>query len=249
MKNIILFTVSLLTATLIQAQSPVPLLGGNVIKFNVASVATEHYTFQFERSLGLNRSIGLGFGYSNGVELPFKQTLLDQFGDNDDARLAIETTVFDKLTITPEYRFYFSTGAPIGFYLATFIRYTHMNFTNQYAFTPSNGIEHIAYVDGKLDGVGGGAMIGMQWALGKVITLDWWIVGPFIGVQDGSMNGVCDMSDMTAEDKANLESDIEALDIPMWNLDATVGENNIDVLIKGPFYGVRMMGVCIGYRF
>lgn len=222
----------------------------NVIKFNLSSVAIQHYMLQYERSLGLNKSIGLGIGISSGVDLPFKSTLLDKFGGNEDARRAIETTKFDKLTVTPEYRFYFGPkGAPIGFYIATFLRYTKLSFTQDYLFTPSNGVEHLAHVTGKLNGVGGGAMMGIQWGLGKSVTLDWWIVGPFAGVMDGKFDGVCDMSDMNATDKADLEKDIESVDIPLWKVDATVAGNLIDAKITGPFYGIRLMGLCLGFRF
>lgn len=57
------------------------------------------------------------------------------------------------------------------------------------------------------------------------------------------------MSDMSAADKANLESDIESVDIPLWKVDATVGNNVIDAKLKGLFYGVRAFGISIGYRF
>ena len=232
------------------SQSASPILGKNVIKFNLSSVAIEHYMLQYEHALALNKSIGIGIGYSSGVDLPFKSSLLKQFGGNEDAKRAIETTKFDKLTVTPEYRFYFGTkGAPLGFYLATFIRYTKLSFTQDYTFTPSNGIEHVAAVTGKLNGVGGGAMMGVQWGLSKSLTLDWWILGPFAGVMDGNFDGICDMSDMTPEDYSNLETDIESIDIPLWKIDATVAGNVIDAKIEGPFYGLRMFGFSLGFRF
>lgn len=99
--------------------------------------------------MNLNRSIALGIGISKGVELPFKSFLLKQYGDNEDAKRAIESTKFDKLTITPEYRFYLNKkGAPIGFYVATFVRYTKHSFSGEYSFTPNNGVLHIAPVTG-----------------------------------------------------------------------------------------------------
>ncbi len=252
--SILLITGFLLTFTAkSQTQTPLtpPLVGGNVIKVNVtSSLAMEHYMIQYERALNLNRSIGLGIGISSGIDLPFKNALIDQYGDDEDAKRAIETTKLDKLTITPEYRFYVNKkGAPIGFYVATFVRYTKLSFTQDYSFTPSNGILHIAKVNGDLSGVGGGAMIGVQYALGKVITLDWWIVGPFVGVQSGDFDGACDMSDMTPEDLSNLESDIEDTEIPLWTVDATVSTNTINAKISGPFVGLRAFGLCLGVRF
>jgi len=255
MKTSLLLIVALFTVFILkgQTQTPLtpPLIGGNVIKVNItSSLAMEHYMIQYERALNLNRSIGLGIGISSGIDLPFKNALLDEFGDDEDAKRAIETTKMDKLTITPEYRFYVNKkGAPIGFYVATFIRYTKLSFTQDYSFTPSNGILHIAKVNGDLNGIGGGAMIGVQYALGKVLTLDWWIVGPFVGVQNGDIDGTCDMSDMSPEDLADLESDIEDTDIPLWTVDATVGTNTINAKISGPFVGVRAFGLCLGFRF
>ena len=252
MKNVLLVLIGLFLASNVNGQvaAVAPIIGANVIKVNVSSsLALGHYLFQYERALSLNRSIGLGIGVSSNVDLPFKKQLLDQYGDNADAVRAIETTKFDKLTITPEYRFYLNKkGAPIGFYLATFVRYTKFSFSGDYSFTPSNGILHIAPVTGSLNGIGGGAMIGVQWALGKTITLDWWIVGPFAGVQNGDFNGTSDMSDMSDADKAKLESDIEDTDIPLWNIDATVENNTVNAKISGPFVGVRMFGICLGVR-
>ena len=253
MKKTLLIIWGLFSAGFVFCQGPIasPIIGGNVVKVNLSSsLLTEHYLIQYERALNLNRSIGIGIGISSGVDLPFKSTLLDQFGDNLDARRAIETTKFDKLTITPEYRFYLNKkGAPIGFYLATFVRYTKFSFTGDYDFTPIKKPLRTAKVKGDLNGVGGGAMLGVQWALGKVVTLDWWIVGPFIGVQNGEFNGTSDMSDMSAADKTKLESDIEAIDIPLWKIDATVSNDAVNAKISGPFVGVRMFGVCLGVRF
>ena len=253
MKRLLLISIGIIISCFAYGQIPLaaPVLGGNVLKINISSsLAVSHYMFQYERALGMNRSVGIGIGTSSGIELPFKDFLLDQFGENVDAERAIESTRFDKLTITPEYRFYTSAkGAPIGFYIATFARYTRLSFEQNYYFTPSNGEERFAVVKGELNGYGAGAMLGVQYALGKVFTLDWWIVGPFAGVQSGEFNGVCDMSDMTAEDLKNMEADIEDVDIPLWNVDATVGGNKIDAKIPGLFLGVRLMGLCLGFRF
>ena len=57
------------------------------------------------------------------------------------------------------------------------------------------------------------------------------------------------MSDMDQGDKDKLESDIENTPIPTWKIDATVGEGTIDVTYKGLFYGTRIFGINLGYRF
>lgn len=224
-------------------------LGSNIVKWNVSALALSQYSIQYEHVLGLNHSYALGFGISPDVDLPFKKNLLDAFGGNDDAKRAIESTKFTKITVTPEYRFYISKGAPGGFYIATFMRYTHMTIDQDYTFTPSDNLLHTAHLTGKLDGVGAGAMIGTQWLLGPSVTIDFWMVGPFIGAMDASFHGVDNIGDLTPQDQADLKSDIESFKIPLWTPEATVTSNTVDVKMKGPFYGVRMLGVCFGVRF
>jgi len=232
------------------SQSPAAvILGKNIIKWNLSALAIEQYGIQYEHVISPVHSYCIGFGVSPNVELPFKSQLLDQFGDNADAKKAIESTKFTKYTVTPEYRFYLGKAAPKGFYVATFIRYTNMTIDQVYPYTPSNGIPHTAQMNGKISGVGAGAMIGTQWLIGPSVTLDLWMVGPFIGAMDASFHGTGDMSDMNAADVAKLESDIESVKIPLWTIDATVGSNVVDVKMKGPFYGVRLLGFCFGFRF
>ena len=227
----------------------------NVIKFNLTSFATNHYMFQYEHVFNPKQSIAIGFGFSSGAELPFKDALLKQVGDNEDGKSAIESTKFDKITITPEYRFYTSSkGAPIGFYVAPFIRYMHMSMSQIYPFTPSDGKLHHAPVEGTFTGVGGGAMIGIQWALGKSMTLDWWIIGPFYGIMDGEFHGTDDFTTMTQQDAIDLKDDIESVDLPLWTVHATVtgvGTTNgaVDATVDGPYYGVRAFGFALGFRF
>lgn len=224
--------------------------GKNIFKVNLSSIALSHYAIQYERVTGRKQSFAIGFGISPDVSLPFKKDLLEQFEGNADAKNAIESTKFTKYTITPEYRFYLGKKeAPCGFYIAPFARYTYMSIEQDYKFTPSNNKPHTAHLKGRFSGIGGGFMLGAQWPLGKHLTLDWWIVGPFIGVMDSDFHGTDDMSDMSAQDKADLESDIESVDLPLWEVDATVGNNVVDATLKGPFYGVRAFGICLGFRF
>jgi hypothetical protein len=221
----------------------------NIIKLNLTSIPLNHYSLQYERIISKKQSVAIAFGVSPDVSLPFKKTLLDLFDGNADAKKAIETTKFTKITVTPEYRFYTSKKeSPTGFYVAPFVRFTHMSISQDYEFTPSNNRLHTAHLKGKFTGIGGGVKIGTQWALSKQVTLDWWIIGPFFGAMNASFHGTDDMSDMTAQDKADLEKDIESVDIPLWKIDATVGNNKIDAKLKGPFYGVTA-GLSLGIRF
>jgi hypothetical protein len=247
---------SVLSCIFSQAQNPVASAkpGKNIFKTNLSAAALSHYSFQYERVANKKQSFAIGFGFSPGVELPFKKDLSDKFGGNTDAARAIETTRFTKITITPEYRFYTSKKqAPEGFYIAPFARYVYMDLSQDYTFTPSTGTLHLAHIDGKLGGVGGGLLIGAQWLLGKQkrVSIDWWIAGAFFGAfTEGKFHGTDPkMNELDADDRANLENDIESVDIPLWTVDATIGDLFIDTELKGTFYGARVMGICIGIRF
>jgi hypothetical protein len=57
------------------------------------------------------------------------------------------------------------------------------------------------------------------------------------------------MSDMSAQDKANLANNIQNVKLPLYTTTATVGQNTVEAKLTGPYYGVRVMGFCLAYRF
>jgi len=42
-----------------------------------------------------------------------------------------------------------------------------MKLSQDYSFTPSSGTKHIAHLDGKINGVGAGVLMGTQFLFGK----------------------------------------------------------------------------------
>ncbi len=228
------------------------IVGGNVIKTNITSAIFSNYQLQYERATGPFQSVAIGFSVSPNAQLPFAGAASDAFAEDEAAKIAIESIRFTKFTVTPEYRFYFGqTGAPGGFYLGTFARYTHMSMSNTYPFTTDDGVDHEMEVTGTFNGYGAGAMLGIQWLLGKSFTIDWWILGPFIGIMNSKFEGVDNHATdkLTPEEETDLENDINAVELPMWTIDAEVKDMRADVKLKGPFYGARFMGVSLGFRF
>ena len=255
-----LLTIAALSSAIsLQAQTDIPatepvLEKPNIIKFNVSGVVLGYYTLQYERVINPKQSAAISIGIAPEMDLPFKQTLLNIFGDNAQATEAINTTTLSSTSITPEYRFYTGVkGAPFGFYASTFIRYTHMTHNGTYEFNLSDGAHH-PVIETTFNGVGLGEMIGVQWKIGSSMTLDWWIIGPYIGYLNGSSHGDDDRV-IRDDDKVKLESDIEAIQIPGWTIDATVVDNpttglgDVTADLKGIFYGARVFGICLGYRF
>lgn len=222
----------------------------NIIKINLTSLAFKNASIQFERVMSRNTSLALGVSFLPKTGLPFASTLSEKFGDNADAQRAIETTKLSNFTITPEFRFYVGKkGAPNGFYIAPFARYQHMNFEQVYSYTAGNGKMHYPVIGGKINNFGGGLLFGAQWKLSKNLNFDWWIAGPLYGSSSGNLVGLDDMSDLSAADRADLENDIESVDLPLTKLDATIGQNRIDVKLSGPYVGIRAFGFALGLRF
>ena len=226
----------------------------NLLKYNLSGLAVKYHAIQYERVLGPKHSFALTLGFSPSTSLPFKEQLITQYGNDAQARSAIESTVFDKFTITPEYRFYLSSKAPQGFYIAPFARYSKMKMSQNYSFIDSDNTTHNPLISGTFTGFGGGLLLGAQWMLGKAVALDLWLAGPFYGSQKGEFHAVDDKKIINT---AGLESDIENTNLPLWNMDATVTNQTIngaqraviDVNLTGPFIGLRMLGLTLGIRF
>lgn len=222
----------------------------NLIKFNFSGLAVNNYTLQYERVLGVHSSLALTLSSSPNVALPFRSTLMNDFGNNSDAKRAIETTLFNKTNVTLEYRFYTGHEAPRGFYIAPFLRYMNMKLSQDYTFTPSDEILHVAHLNAQFDGFGAGMLFGYQWLLGSHWAIDWWIVGPFYGTSiTADFLGTCNMSDMSTQDKVNLVNNIQSVKLPLYTTTAAVGQNTVEAKLTGPYYGVRVMGLCLAYRF
>ncbi len=222
----------------------------NILKINLSALIFKNASLQYERVVNRNMSVALGVSIMPKTDLPFKNTLMDEFGDNADAKRAIETTQLSNFSITPEVRFYVGKkGAPNGFYIAPFARYNHLAFEQLYQYTAANGKIHKPLIGGKINNYGAGILFGTQWSLGKCVTLDWWIAGPYIGSMNGDLVGFDDMSDLSATDRTKLKNDIEDVNIPLTKTQATIGNNRVDVNLSGGFIGVRTFGFALGYKF
>ena len=222
-----------------------------VVKFNLTGVAFKSYMVQYERILTPKSSITVTAGVSPNAPLPFKNALMEQFGDNEDARRAIGTTLFTKYNATVEYRFYFKGHAPSGWYVAPFARYMNMDISQDYTYTPSDGILHHAHLNAKFGAVAGGILLGHQWLLGKALTLDLWLLGPFYGSKvNADFVGEDPLwPNLKPADIDKLHRDIEGTKLPLYTTTASLPLPIIHAKLVGPYYGVRAFGLALGYSF
>jgi hypothetical protein len=220
--------------------------GRTVVKYNVAGLFVKSHNIQLERVVGRRQSLAVTVGFSSNTGLPFKDLLLDRYDGDPQGIDIIESFAFDRFSVTPEYRFYLGRkGAPSGFYIAPFLRYTRFNSEQRFSFIDNDNSNHTVDFKGNIKGYGGGLMFGSQWTLGRNLVLDLWLLGPFYGRMTGDFSGV---DNLPIKDPLGLEDDIENLDLGPWSLDATVSGQRADVKLDGPFVGLRA-GLCLGFRF
>jgi hypothetical protein len=131
-----------------------------------------------------------------------------------------------------------------GFYFAPFVRFT--TFTADLPFDfDVNGTNETIPLSGNLKTVTGGFLLGAQWNLGKLLSLDWWILGPQYGSSDGKIEG---KKTLSAQEQQELRDELQDFEIPFSKTTTTVDANGAKVEFKGPWAGLRA-GLSLGIRF
>jgi hypothetical protein len=228
------------------------LLNRTVVKFNLSGVVIQSYTAQYERVLSPHGSITLSGSYTpNSTPLPFRQALLNQYGDNPDAKRGIETTLFSKRIGTLEYRFYPAGHAPTGWYIAPFIRYANMDISNDYTYHSQDGALHQAHLEASFSAGGAGILLGYQFLMGKHLGLDLWLLGPFYGTNVKAVFKGTDpyWATLTPADIVKMKSDIDNTQLPLYTVTSSLNLPLITANLSGPYYGVRAFGLAMAYSF
>lgn len=224
----------------------------NIVKVNLMALGLKNYSFQYERVLTKKISFALGVRTMPTGSLPFQDVFVNQLGDDDpDLENDIKNLKVGNFAITPEVRFYLSKkGYGRGFYIAPYYRYAKFKseeFPVDYESGPTT--TKTIKLKGDIATNSGGLMFGAQWHLGKVVTLDWWILGAHYGKSKGTLTGI-PSSPLTTEERNNIEAEIEALndEIPLTKITADVTANSVRAIFDGPWAGVRA-GLTIGIKF
>ncbi|MBC7915465.1 MAG: DUF3575 domain-containing protein [Pyrinomonadaceae bacterium] len=227
----------------------------NNFKINLSSLAFKSYSLYYERSL--SRKISFSAGYrtmpsTNLGGLPLVKKLNEKFNDGDELLEGINRMEASGNAYTGEFRFYGGKkpGAR-GFYLALYGRYATFNHDYDYRFTSSSNSSVSIPINSKVQGFGGGLMLGKQWLIAKRVNLDVYILGAHYGKLTGTSNGLANLSSLSDNDKQNLKDDLEGVliikDKPL--LSTTVNNQGITGKIDGPFAGVRGLGFSLGIAF
>lgn len=256
-KFILIFvTISLLSVDIATAQeingqpwnmNEAALLDGKtIIKANALGWATRNFGFYGERVINKNISAVVGINFMPKGNIPFigmfnKEQLIKD----------IQTSSF---AFTPEIRFYLGkSGYGRGFYVAPYYKYESFNADNfMVEYRDGSGIDQSVTLNGKLNTHSAGAIVGLQWFLGKNknIALDWTIIGAHYGSNKGTLNGNSTRP-LSEQEQADLKNEIEKTiaDSKFLKSDGvTVDEHSAQANIKSPWVLIRMV-LSVGYRF
>ena len=222
----------------------------NFIKFNITSALIKNYSLQYERILSRTVSIAVSFRMMPESGIPYTDNIFRWFDITDpETQEIIENTNLGNYAITPEVRFY--TGKKKygnGFYFSLFYRYGHYTVNNALLpYDTDGGDQVILDTSGDASSHTGGFMLGAQWALGKHICLDWWILGPHFGVSSGDMISWSSdpLSEVDQQDIADALNDIE---LPMFEQTVNVTADKVSMIFDGPWAGIRA-GLSLGVKF
>jgi len=226
----------------------------NFVKLNVTSPFIKNYSLQYERVLSKDFSAGLSFRIMPETGLPYKNLIYNITGtENADDKEIIENILLSNYTITPEFRYYPGKKKyGRGLYLSLFYRYGSYNLNNlEYNVEDDEGGDITVGLTAGVKSHTGGFMIGNQWALGKNMCLDLWILGPHFGVSSGNATGTTS-EEMTQEDQQDIRDEMnDALsdaDIPMFKYTISTTSNDVKLDFDGPWGGLRF-GLSFGLRF
>ncbi len=260
MKKKILFAALLMTAQSISlfAQRSSgsdydPMARPNIVKINISSLAYKNISLQYERVLGNKISVSCGVRFMPKGSLAYTKPIDNLANSNSNSNsdsVHLSDWKANSLAITPEFRFY-PKHAGKGFYLAPYFRYRTIGLDLPVDYTDGNGVKQHVSAKGNLSSYIGGLMIGTQFNLGKMVTLDWYI----IGFQYGSTNIKLDVTStktMTATDQQDVRSnlqEIKDLSNSFKNINYVVNANGGNISGKYNSLGFRGFGLNLGFKF
>ena len=221
----------------------------NFIKTNITSIPLKNFSLQYERVISKSVSLALGFRTMPVTTVPLKDIILKAIGDDPETRDILNSATLSNYAVTPEIRFYLSKkGYGRGFYIAPYYRYAKFTTNNvKINYTDDFMSAQSVNISGDLSAHNGGLMFGAQWALGKSICLDWWILGAHFGNGTGTFSGLSSRT-LSSNDQAEIKQILNDIDIPFVEKTVSVTSNTIKVVMDGPFGGLRA-GISLGFRF
>ena len=223
----------------------------NLFKINLTAIPIRNYSFQYERVLTKKLSVAISYKTMPSGNVPFKNSIIKMSDNDPDVEDMLNKLTMSHSAITPELRWYVGKkGYGRGFYIAPFYRYAKFNAENLSVTYEEGGptpTENTITLEGSNTANTFGLMFGAQWALGKHLVLDWWILGPHVGKSKGELIGNS-LTPMSTEAQNEIRDALESIDIPLIDKTVTVTANRASVAFDGMWGGLRA-GISFGIKF
>ncbi|GAA0885947.1 hypothetical protein GCM10009120_45460 [Sphingobacterium siyangense subsp. cladoniae] len=214
----------------------------NLIKLNLWPLSVGNIALEYERSLNEHLSINGTISYRPKANLPFKSLWESAFDDDNNILGEAKLGAF---SITPEVRFYISNKEVLkGFYIAPFVKYANYSVQTKITVDESNYHREVP-ISGTLNAFTAGVAVGNQWKLGENIYLDWRIVGPSYGFNNGKFEG---KTPLNTDEQREVKRQLEEFDSNLMKIKKEVNADGVTLSTSGPFAGIRT-ALSIGYRF
>lgn len=233
------------------------LIGGdNILKGSVTSLALKNYHISYERSLNHFMSVSASYRYMPKGSLPL-QSIAKKYIDNS----AINFDLFQmgNNALTFEGRFYLGLQKMSGFYIAPYARFANFDLAVpvEYTYTPDKAVGAIisptpvtktADLNGTIKSNSYGAYIGIQKQLLTKLVLDIWLIGGHYGNSNGNLKFVAPEK-LPAQAITSLQKTLDDTNMNPFELKSKVDQNGATADMKGPWAGIRGLGISLGLRF
>lgn len=227
--------------------------GKNLVKINLFSLPLKNFSLQYERPVAKKISVAMGVRYMPEGTIPLMSVakkIAESDDLDDDISGQLKNFRLGNFAITPEVRFYLGKEVLRGFYIAPFVRYATFNVSLPFDLETEDANNQVTTeridLKGDLKTIAGGLLFGAQWKLGKMVYLDWQILGPHFGKATGNLNGKKNLTPEEQDDLRLFIADLE--DVPFVKFTSNVDANGAQVKVNGPWAGIRS-GLSIGIRF
>ena len=247
----VLFILASLTTLQVNAQK---LIGGkNIIKGNLTSFALKNYHLSFERSLNHFMSVSASYRYMPKGSLPL-QAIAKKYIDNP----AINFDLFQmgNNALTFEGRFYLGLQKMSGFYIAPYARFANFDlgvpiaytYTPEGSFIAPTPITKTADLNGVIKSTSYGAYIGLQKQLLTKLVIDIWFIGGHFGSSTGNLSFISPEK-LPSQAVYALQKTLDDTKVNPFELKSKVDQNGATADMKGPWAGIRGLGISLGLRF
>ncbi len=250
-KQVVLFAILFAAGSFVFAQKK----DDNIIKINVPALFFKNFSLQYEKAIDKKHSFALAIRYRPESSIPFQKAISDLFTDTT---IRLDLAKLGNIGITPEYRFYLGKkGVLESFYLGPFLSYNYYSGDapiNYWAYNSQTNqfTAKVAVFKGHINTFTAGLQVGAQWKLSDKFSLDWWIVGLNYGVNSGDFKyrGTLTVDEQVTLNEVKLRPMKELLSsVVKIDLYEPANANGAAFKTSGQWFGIRAMGVNVGYRF